>query len=126
GDEPGVYQVLFGPLPEGSYRSFIKNKSGKTDQESVGIAFDVRPQFLENIEVAARPDIMSRIASESEGAVIEDPQPQKFAQEFQEHLSDALPLRTVRFSAWDRWWVLLFVVLIWGTAWGLRRSGGLV
>lgn len=126
GDEPGVYQVLYGPLPEGSYRSFIKDKSGKNDQKSAGIAFDVRPQFLEKIEVAARPDIMSRIASESGGTVIEDPQPEQFAQEFQEHLSAALPLRTVRFSAWDRWWVLLLVVLIWGTAWGLRRAGGLV
>ncbi|QDT41958.1 hypothetical protein Pan241w_20380 [Gimesia alba] len=126
GDEPGVYQVLFGQLPEGRYRSFIKNTTGKTDQRSSEIAFDVRQQFLEKIEVAARSDIMARIASESGGTVIEDPNPEQFAREFQEHLSDSLPQRTVRFSAWDRWWVLICVVLIWGTAWGMRRAGGLV
>lgn len=126
GDEPGVYQVIFGKLPEGRYRSSIKHKAGREDESTTSIAFDVRQQFLEKIEVTARPDIMARIASESGGSIIEDPNPGQIAQKFQDHISHALPQRVVRFSAWDRWWVLLCVLLIWGTVWGLRRAGGLV
>ncbi|QDT93657.1 vWA domain-containing protein [Gimesia algae] len=126
GEEPGVYQVLFGQLPEGHYRSSVIGKDASADKSSTSIVFDVRQQFLEKIEVTARPDIMARIASESGGAVIEDPNPDQIAQEFQEHISHSLPQRTVRFSAWDRWWVLLSVILIWGIVWGLRRSGGLI
>ena len=40
---------------------------------------------------------------------------------------EPLPARThAQTTAWDRWWVLLGALTLWGAAWGLRRNWGLV
>ena len=40
---------------------------------------------------------------------------------------EPLPARTHgETTAWDRWWVLLGALTLWGAAWGLRRNWGLV
>ena len=41
-------------------------------------------------------------------------------------LVPGMPERTLRMTAWDRWWVLLIVIGAWGVAWGVRRRAGLV
>ena len=68
GEEPGVFRVSFGVLPEGSYRAKI---TGATAADSAAeTAFDVRSTGDEQLDLTARPDLMARIAAESGGAVL--------------------------------------------------------
>jgi hypothetical protein len=80
----------------------------------------------ERLEVAARPDVMKTIADQTGGASLDEADPRELAQRFDKHLATTLPVRTVRTTAWDRWWVLVALVAAWAAAWGTRRSSGLV
>lgn len=122
GDEPGVYRVPFGRLAEGQYEARI---AGRQDAGSMA-AFDVRRSYAEQLDVRARPDLMARIAQESGGEVIDAGSPLGVAEQFREHLARSRPERVRRLTAWDHWWVLMGVFAVWGTAWGLRRSAGLI
>jgi hypothetical protein len=124
GDEPGVFRVAFGALPEGRYQARVAG-SAATDAAG-GTAFDVRRFADEQLDLKARPDLMARIARESGGAVLESGTPEEIISRFREYLERDRPQRVRRLSAWDRWWVLLGVFGVWAAAWAVRRSGGLV
>ena len=124
GDEPGSFRVVFGKLPEGRYQARIAG-AAETDSGAT-VVFDVRSHFEEQLDLKARPDLMARIAQDSGGAVLTGDKPQTIATHFQEYVGRSRPQRIRRISAWDRWWVLIAVFGVWGTAWALRRSGGLV
>ena len=127
GDEPGVYRVPFGTLPEGRYRASVVFPEGqKADNSTTTVAFDVRANMAEQLDVQARPDLMARIAEQTGGAVLAHGESASLAQEFREHLARSRPERVQRITAWDRWWILTGVLVVWSTAWGLRRSAGLV
>lgn len=123
GDEPGVYRVSFDALPDGSYHAGIVG--GESRNSSTNVAFDVRPDLGEQLDVATRPDLMRRIAEESGGAVI-DADTESIPDQFQEQFSRTRPHQVRPVSAWDRWWVLVGVLALWSTAWGLRRFTGLI
>jgi hypothetical protein len=125
GEEPGVYRVPFGQLGEGRYRARV----GEND--SAAVVFDVRPYYGERLEVSARPDLMQKISEVSEGQAFGQVEPgdavaTSIAASFQAHLKKTRPERMRRRIAWDRWWVLVGIVVLWGTSWGVRRSGGLI
>ncbi|MFI5456333.1 MAG: hypothetical protein ACHRXM_12870 [Isosphaerales bacterium] len=122
GDEPGTFRILFGTLREGRYRARIAGRTASTAE----IAFDVRGFAEEQLDRAARPDLMARIARESGGAVLTVATPGELVTQFQAERARSRTERVLRDPAWDRWWVLAGIVLIWGTAWKLRRSAGLV
>jgi hypothetical protein len=124
GEEPGAFRVVFGPLPEGHYRARVAGPAGADATASA--AFDVRSLSEEQLDLAARPDLMARIAGESGGAVLDADQASGVIRQFQEHLDRGRPRQVRRLSAWDRWWVLVGVFAVWTTAWAVRRSGGLV
>jgi len=130
GDEPGVYRVPFGQLAEGRYRAWIEKGDNATadsaSDSATEVAFDVRPFAGERLNIAARPDLMKRIAEETDGAVIDATDAETVASEFRQHLARSRPERVRRITAWDRWWVLLMVLGVWGTAWGIRRASGLI
>ena len=126
GDEPGVYQVPFGTLPEGSYRAAVIGPNSQLDSASTSIAIDVRKNYRERIETSARPDLMQYVAQESGGLVLETADSNTIISHFTEHTQKSRPQRVRRSSAWDRWWVLLGVIALWATAWTLRRSSGLI
>jgi hypothetical protein len=123
GDEPGVYGVDFGVLPEGAYRAALE---GHDDSSELTVAFDVRPNYSERLDIAARPDLLARIAEESGGIVLDDADGGKLTKQFREHLAASRPVRFQETTVWDRWWVLAAVVGLWGAAWGLRRARGLI
>lgn len=124
GDEPGAYRVVFGKLEEGHYQARVEGgKTGDTASEAV---FDVRSLFEEQLDLQARPALMARIALESGGVVLTGDTPAETLHQFQDDLARHGHVRVRRIAAWDRWWVLLTIFAVWGTAWGLRRSGGLV
>ncbi|HPD30127.1 MAG TPA: vWA domain-containing protein [Phycisphaerae bacterium] len=126
GDNPGVFRVDFGRLPEGRYEARIQGQKKDQDDQSGRIAFDVRNFAEERLDLQARPDLMARIASDSGGAVIESDAASEIHHGFQTYLARSRPARITRTTAWDRWWVFTAIMLVWGAAWGLRRSGGLV
>lgn len=126
GEEPGVYRVPFGVLPAGNYRATALGRGGETLAGSgATVAFDVRSFSREQLDVQARPDVMTRIAEESGGAVLSRESVGIFEEQFRKHAALSRPEQYRRLSAWDRWWMLLGVIAVWGLAWGLRRSAGL-
>jgi hypothetical protein len=122
GDEPGAYRVVFGKLPEGRYQARVAG----TEDLTGSTAFDVRSFSDEQLDLKARPDLMARIAQGSGGVVLDAGTPREMLEQFRAHLDQGRPQRVRRVTAWDRWWVLLGVLVVWGAAWGVRRSAGLV
>jgi len=124
GSTPGAFHVAFGPLPEGRYRARVL---GAADEVSATAVFDVRGNLKERLDIPARAELMQQeVAVRSGGAVLDDPDPGRLAEQFDEHLVRSRPPRTAQTTAWDRWWVLLAAFTMWAGAWGLRRRSGLV
>jgi hypothetical protein len=69
---------------------------------------------------------MQYIARESGGELLESGEAGEIVAHFETHSQQTRPQRMRRITAWDRWWILLAVFVLWGTAWGLRRSSGLI
>lgn len=124
GDEPGAYRVTFGRLPEGHYAARVVDAA--ENDTAAQVAFDVRSFLGEQLDLRARPDLLARLAEESGGAVLTDDPVRQIAARYAEYTARVRPPRVQRQTAWDRWWLLVGVFAAWGTAWTLRRSGGLV
>lgn len=125
GDEPGTYRVNFGKLPEGRYHARVAGAPG--DDAGVKTVFDVKLLGEEQLNLAARPDLMKRIADDSGGVVLaSDDEVGKIAKVFDEYMEKAHTTAVRRVTAWDRAWVLLVVLGVWARTLVLRRSGGLV
>ncbi len=124
GEGPGVFRVLFGELAEGRYQAQI---SGQPAEKSGSRAvFDVRRLLEEQLDLKARPDLMSRIATSTGGLELKGDSPGEIAETFTAHLERGRPERIRRTTAWDRWWVLAGTFFVWTIGWSLRRSAGLV
>ncbi|MEQ9407357.1 MAG: hypothetical protein RIK87_06500 [Fuerstiella sp.] len=125
GEELGVYQVFFGSLPVGHYQAQLSTEqSGATNTRTVH--FDVQPDLREKLEVSARPDLMGRIAEISGGESIAVDQLSSLGSRIRTHLQESRPVQYQRQTAWDRWWVLGTILVVWSVTWGLRRRTGLV
>ena len=120
---PGQFRVSLGVLPEGRYQARVV---GGGDDPTTRLLFDVRGDLRERLDVAARPDLMKLVSEGSGGGVLETGDPDEVARRFQEHLSKTRPDRWLRTPAWDHWWVLAAIVVVWGLTWMARRSSGLV
>lgn len=124
GNEPGLFRVTFGKLPAGRYQ--VKIAGSPDDDASTRAAFDVRSYGEEQLNLEARPDLMARIASDSDGAVLVRGTGDEIKAQFREHFVRTRPAQVERSPAWDRWWLLAGVVGLWTISWAVRRSGGLV
>jgi hypothetical protein len=124
GDEPGAFRVNFGKLPAGRYQTRIAKSS--EDDASARAVFDVRSFGQEQLNLEARPDLLARIAADSDGALLMNNSGDEIAAKFREHFAKTHPARIERSPAWDRWWVIGAIVLMWGICWAVRRNGGLV
>jgi hypothetical protein len=121
---PGQYRLAFGRLPEGHYKASVV---GGPENDVSGLAeFDVRGNLRERLDVEAHPEVMRMIARRSGGDEFFGKDLKMLSTRFDEHLLRARPARSTQSLAWDRWWVLLGVFSLWGCAWGLRRSSGVV
>jgi hypothetical protein len=118
----GLYRVVFGMLPEGQYEARVLGE----ESSAAKTAFDVRGNATERLDVAVREDLMRMIAEESGGAVLSGENPEELLTMFEEYLSANQPERTLRTTAWDRWWVLLGIFGLWAFTWTVRRRGGLI
>jgi hypothetical protein len=123
GDEPGTYRAVFGTLPEGQYQARV---AATTPDPTGETAFEVRNLSNEQLDLKARPDLMARISEESGGAVLEGNDYSDVAHVLNQHWEQTKSRQVKRVAAWDRWWVLAAILLVWGVAWSLRRSSGLI
>ena len=103
GDEPGVFRVNFGKLPEGRYQARI---AGDWQDVATRTVFDVRAISQEQLDLQVRPDLMARIAADSGGAVLAPDPPTNWPLNFRDHLQRSRPQRSNAPTAWDRPWVL--------------------
>ena len=124
GQDPGVYRVDLGQLPAGQYE--LETISAADSASASLAAFDVRERWVERLELDARADLMKRIAESSGGAVLEQGEPEKFAELFQSHLEKSRPPKFRRVAMWDRWWVMGGLLIMWALTWVVRRRSGLV
>jgi hypothetical protein len=132
GSDPGVFRVGFGRLPPGQYEARV-SEAGLDAARTTGpmdvppwTRFDVRAPVREQLELAARPDLMSLIADESGGAVLQTGSAREVIGSFDAFRKQAQPERVRRVPAWDRWYVLIGVFCVWASAWAVRRAGGLI
>jgi len=126
GQDPGVYRLDFGKLAPGQYTAQPVSTLAGTATQEVKTAFDVRQRWVEKLELDARTDVMNRIASASGGQVLDNTDPAKFAQQFDEHLARSRPPQYRRVAMWDRWWIMGALLALWATTWIVRRRSGLV
>jgi len=124
GSDPGQFRVVFGRLPEGRYTARVTEAGD--DPVATTLAFDVRGNLSERLDLRAQPELMGQLARRSGGEVLGDDDPTKLAVQFDRHLARTRPERIARNMAWDRWWTLGAVIVLCGAAWGLRRHSGLV
>jgi hypothetical protein len=127
GEEPGNFRVSFGKLPAGRYQARVAGAAA-TDVASKCV-FDVRVIGQEQLDLQARPDLMSRIATDGGGVTLaadDTVAAGQIAKSFKEHIARTRPPRHERSTAWDRPWILLAVFGLWTASWAVRRSGGLV
>jgi hypothetical protein len=121
---PGQYRLGFGRLPEGLYRAAV---IGGPEGDVSGVAeFDVRDDLRERLDVEAQPEVMRMIAEQTGGKEFSGNDLNALAKRFDEHLLRTRPARTTQSMAWDRWWILLGTLSLWGCVWGLRRRSGVV
>ncbi|HEY5313301.1 MAG TPA: vWA domain-containing protein [Pirellulales bacterium] len=123
-DEPRMFRVVFGPLAEGRYEARIVGGAKEASGERT--TFDVRRNLAERVELAARPDLMAKIAADSGGQVLRSADAGQVAQDFDAQFGRNRADRVRSETAWDRWWMLAAICLAWTTTWAVRRRGGLV
>ena len=63
---------------------------------------------------------------DSGGAVLTTGSPEEVATQIQAARARSRTEDVLRYPAWDRWWLFLVTIALWGTAWVLRRLAGLV
>ncbi|MEX2216042.1 MAG: vWA domain-containing protein [Phycisphaeraceae bacterium] len=124
GDEPGSYRINLGKLAEGRYTARIAG--APPENTNARTVFTVRAISDEQIYLAARPDLMDHIAKETGGVMLAGSDARQIAQQFDQFLEKTRPAMLRRSPAWDRWWVLVAILLLWTSAWAVRRRGGLV
>jgi hypothetical protein len=140
GTDPGTFRVVFGKLPPGQYEARIVPGSGASpppdaragtsaspQADGTPVArFDVRAPVREQLELAARPDLMARVAEDSGGAVLRQGTAGEVIELFDAYNARTRPQRVRRIPAWDRWYVLMGVLGVWAVCWGVRRASGLI
>lgn len=132
GSDPGVYRVGLGRLPPGQYEVRVSQSGfdSLTDKSTTALPpwtrFDVRAPVREQLELAARPDLMKLIATESGGAELASGSASEVLGAFDAFHKEANPERVQRIPAWDRWYVLLGIFGVWAGAWAVRRASGLI
>jgi hypothetical protein len=119
-DDPGVFRVPLGRLPEGRYRIEAKGNSAVRTQ------FDVRRSSRETLDLKARSDVMAAIAQESGGAVLNDSSIGELYARIQEEYQRGRPGHVKRSPVWDQAWVFAMMAGLWATTWAVRRRNHLL
>ncbi len=106
----------------GAYRARVTARMANAALGSDEDAFLVRQADRESSEGAPRPELLAALAAASDGAVVLKPQDVeglrwKLPEGVRVHKRKTEPL-------WDRTWVGVLLVAVWGLEWALRRRNG--
>lgn len=123
GREMGLFRGVAGPLAEGYYQARLKRGG---DGPSAECVFQVRSPLEEKLDLAARPVFMRRLARESGGVGLEGEGLGGVRSAFSEYWMRTHPAEVRESTAWDKLWVMMLAVVVWSTAWVVRRRGGLI
>ena len=94
-----------------------KNPEGKPVTTLAG--FMVRAEGDEAVAVAARPDLMAELARETGGRLLDENSVAKVLGDLSSRSVDVTWKRAV--PVWDRWWILVPLLLVIVAEWLLRR-----
>lgn len=100
-------------LIEASYRS----AEGKTAKTRAGLHVDIEGD--EAIAVATRPALMEELARETGGQLVTDENIKQILDTLAEQSSTVILNRVI--PIWDKWWVMLPILLLSVLEWFLRR-----
>ena len=114
-DDPGVFRVPLGRLPEGRYRIEAPGRPGART------LFDVRSSSRETLDLKARPDLMAAISRESGGIVLKEAAPATIYDRVRKQFQRGRPGHVVRSPLWDRAWVFVLIGGFWAFTWIIRR-----
>lgn len=123
GKDVGFFRAVAGPLEEGFYEARLKRGSDGPPAQCV---FSVQPPLQEQLELAARPEYLARLAAEAGGEDVTATGIGRIRGSYADYWMRTHPARQSSVTAWDRMWVMLLAVVIWATAWVVRRRGGLI
>jgi hypothetical protein len=123
GQTPGTYRIVFGKLPEGRYDARV---IGHEDKDAAKAVFDVRSLGEEQLNLAARPDLMSRIASDSGGKLLDEETFDEIVKTVAREAGQERVLGVRLTTAWDRKWIMLLALSVWVASWATRRISGLI
>jgi len=123
GREAGLFRVVAGPLEQGYYEVRLRRQTAGPPAECV---FQVQAPFEEQIDVAARPALMARLAEDSGGVDLTGKDLGQLRSAYMDYWLRTHPTETRHTSAWDKVWVMMIAVAIWSVAWVVRRRGGLI
>lgn len=94
-----------------------KNPEGQPVTTLAG--FQVREEGDEAVAVAARPDLMAELARETGGRMLDETSVAKVLGDLSSRAVDVTWKRAV--PVWDRWWILVPLLLVIMAEWLLRR-----
>lgn len=123
-DTEGVFRVDFGVLDAGHYTASIEGL--EPSQPGAVTEFDVRDPWFERLDVDARPGLMRQIAQRSGGEMVPPENVETIVDSISEFLESGQAEKFKRTTLWDRPWVLLCTLGLWGISWAFRRNSGLV
>ncbi|MDP6356172.1 MAG: hypothetical protein QF473_13770, partial [Planctomycetota bacterium] len=80
----------------------------------------------EQLNLAARPDLMSRIASDSGGKLLDEETFDEIVKTVAREAGQERVLGVRLTTAWDRKWIMLLALSVWVASWATRRISGLI
>ncbi len=124
GIDNGLFRADLGAPDVGYYT--LKLVQGDQDQVLAASAFEVRDPWFENLEVDARPDLMSQIARISGGEVLQPEQAKQLTTKFEQAIKKQQKHEETRTTLWDRPIVMIMILAGWIATWVVRRQNGMI
>jgi hypothetical protein len=111
------------PLPPGSYTVTLTNNVG--NPETLSTTIEVVSGSVEDRQLSADPRLMRELARITNGRELERGDLTRFADIFRQWRAERR-LADEKQTLWDRWWLIAFILFLFGTEWYLRRQENLL
>lgn len=118
----GLYTVSIGPFDPGTYDVTLRNNTGQPPELKTQV--EVVSSSVEMRKLSADFEIMQKISQDTDGQVLSQNDIAKLP-EIVRDWQIKRELATEKASLWDRWWILLAIIVVFGVELYLRRREGL-
>lgn len=119
----GYYTISIGPFEPGAYDVVLHNNTGSPSELRTQV--EVVASSLEMRNLSADPETMKQIAHNADGGVLSQSDIAKLPRIIRDW-KEQRQLSTEKNTLWDRWWILLLIIMILGWELYLRRREGLL